>query len=166
MNVVLRRAAEQDAPVLWDMQKRAFAPLLEKYGDYSTNPACESLEKVVSRLRQSYSDYYLIEADGVSVGGVRVVRRREGKCNISPLFILPQWQRRGMAQAAIGLLEKIYPDVQWELNTILEEAGNCRLYEKMGYRKTGETEKVNERMTLVYYRKIIRHETAGKRLCD
>ena len=30
----------------------------------------------------------------------------------------------------------------WELDTILQETGNCYLYEKMGYYQTGKTEKV------------------------
>jgi len=39
------------------------------------------------------------------------------------------------------------------LDTILEEAGNCHLYEKIGYMKTGKTEVINEKMTLVFYEK-------------
>jgi hypothetical protein len=55
------------------------------------------------------------------------------------------------------MLEGMYTGVTWELNTILEETGNCRLYEKLGYRRTGEYERINERMTLVYYRKLSRN---------
>ena len=36
---------------------------------------------------------------------------------------------------------------------ILQEKGNCRLYEKMGYRQAGISQIVNERMTLVLYKK-------------
>ena len=36
------------------------------------------------------------------------------------------------------------------------EPGLVKLYEKLGYRRTGEYEQVNERMTLVYYRKVVR----------
>ncbi len=35
-----------------------------------------------------------------------------------------------------------------------KEAGNCYLYEKMGYQKTEKIEKINDRMTLVFYRKL------------
>lgn len=154
MAVVLRRASEADLPELWDMQVRAFRPLLEKYRNDSTNPACEPLEKVCARFRQPNTDYYVICEDGQPVGGVRVVRREGSRCRIAPLFVVPEHQGRGVAKAAMHLLEELYPSVQWELNTILQETGNCRLYEKMGYRRTGEYEKVNERMTLVYYRKL------------
>ena len=36
---------------------------------------------------------------------------------------------------------------------ILQEPINCHLYEKMGYRQTGKTEVVNERLTLTFYEK-------------
>lgn len=156
MQVTLLRAREQDAPCLWEMQVKAFAPLLEKYQDHSINPACESTEAVLARIRQPHTDYYMICADGVPAGGVRVVRRDGGRCRISPLFVLPEFQRQGIAQSAMRRLEALYPGIDWELNTILQETGNCRLYEKMGYRRTGEYEFVNERMTLVYYRKRCR----------
>lgn len=39
------------------------------------------------------------------------------------------------------------------LDTILQEAGICHLYEKVGYRQTGRIRKVNDCMTLVFYRK-------------
>ena len=35
----------------------------------------------------------------------------------------------------------------------LQEEGNCHLYEKLGYYRTGHTEKINDVMTLVFYRK-------------
>ena len=153
MCVALKCAVESDVPMLWEMQVEAFRPLLEKYQSEVVNPACESVEKVRARFRHPCSDYYVIYVGEVPVGGVRVIRRKGARCQISPLFILPEHQRKGYACAAIRRLEEIYPNMQWELNTILEEKGNCRLYEKMGYRRTGEYERINEQMTLVYYRK-------------
>ena len=54
----------------------------------------------------------------------------------------------------ICLIESIYSDAEkWELDTILQEPGNCYLYEKLGYRKTGESEIINNKMTIVFYEK-------------
>lgn len=62
-------------------------------------------------------------------------------------------------KAFADLLEK-YQDYEtnpgnenWELDTILQEKGNCHLYEKLGYKKTGIIENINERMDIVYYEK-------------
>lgn len=41
----------------------------------------------------------------------------------------------------------------WELDTILQETGNCHLYEKMGYRRTAQCTVINDKMTLVGYEK-------------
>lgn len=35
----------------------------------------------------------------------------------------------------------------------MQEPEKCHLYEKMGYRRTGKTKQINERMTLVFLRK-------------
>ena len=41
----------------------------------------------------------------------------------------------------------------WCLDTILQEKGNLRLYEKMGYVQTGKVEHINEKMDIVFYEK-------------
>ena len=57
-------------------------------------------------------------------------------------------------QQALLKIEKMHSDVErWFLDTILQEAGNCHLYEKIGYKRTGKTEEINENMTLVFYEK-------------
>ena len=50
-------------------------------------------------------------------------------------------------------VEAIHGENDWELDTILQEKGNCYLYEKMRYYQTGKTEEINERLTLVFYKK-------------
>ena len=72
---------------------------------------------------------------------------------ISPIFILKKYRNMGIAQAAIIEAERIHGNDNWELDTILSEKGNCYLYEKMGFKSTGKTEKVNDKMTLVFYQK-------------
>ena len=72
---------------------------------------------------------------------------------ISQIFIMEEYRERGYAQRAIQLAEDIHGTSNWELDTILQEKGNCYLYETMGYRRTGETKVVNERMTLIIYHK-------------
>lgn len=49
-------------------------------------------------------------------------------------FFMPPYRNKGIAQKTILEVERIH---DWELVTILQEAGNCHLYEKMGYHRTG-----------------------------
>ncbi len=121
-----------------------------------TNPANEPIDKVLMRLNQKFIYYYLLQSEGEIVGAIRVVdKQEEGKRKrISPLFILPKYWNRGLAQQAILAVEEIHGNTGWELDTILQEKGNCHLYEKMGYRATGKQEQINEKMTLVFYEKL------------
>ncbi len=153
--LILKRAGLEEAELIWNMQKIAFADLLERYQDVELNPANEPIDKIIMRLNQKFTYYYLLESEGEIVGAIRVVdKKEEGKRKrISPLFILPKYWNQGLAQQAMLAVEEIHGRTDWELDTILQEKGNCYLYEKMGYRATGKTEQVNEKMTLVFYEK-------------
>ncbi|MBO6115557.1 MAG: GNAT family N-acetyltransferase [Ruminococcus sp.] len=150
----LIRVTMDDAEELWEMQVEAFSELLERYQDYDTNPANETIDRVRIRLAQPSTYYYFIMSGGVKVGAIRVIDIHDGsRKRISPIFIMKEHRGHGLAQEAISAVEKIHGSTHWQLDTILQEAGNCHLYEKMGYRRTGKTEVINERMTIVDYEK-------------
>ena len=151
--IYLERVPLEEAERLWRMQQAAFEELLAKYQDMDTNPACETLECVRNKMTQPDSAFYWIKQGDTSVGGIRVVLRENESKRISPLFVLPQYRNRGIAQQAITLAEELYGDKDWALDTILQEPGNCHLYVKMGYRPTGETKEINGKMTLIFYKK-------------
>ena len=155
MAVRLRRVGTENAEFIWQMQVEAFSGLYEKYQDTETSPATETVGKVLQRLEQPSTYYYLIESGNSVVGAIRVVDHGDSSMpkRLSPIFVLEQYRGQGIAQAAIDEAERIHGSTGWQLDTILEEAGNCYLYEKLGYRKTGKTEKINDKMTLVFYRK-------------
>ena len=148
----LIKAGAADAQELWEMQTEAFSELLEKYEDYETNPAAEKLERVLARLTDG-SFYYFICVDGEKVGAIRIVVREDGIKRISPVFISMKSRRKGYAMQAIKLAESLHGEQGWALETILQEDGNCRLYERLGYKRTGRTERINDKMDLVFYEK-------------
>ena len=157
MSISLSRAALQDAPALFQMQKQAFLPLLLKYKDYTTNPAAELLQRTEERLQGKNTDYYFILLDGKQIGGIRVCVFPT-YCRVSPIFILPQYQNNGYARQAMLIAEQKYPNIRrWELETIGEEDHLCRFYEKLGYRRTGTPKKLSY-LTLVTYEKFIESE--------
>lgn len=65
--------------MIWKMQIKSFAQLLDRYQDMETSPANELLEKTISRLEQPFTYFYLILADGCTVGAIRVVDRMNGE---------------------------------------------------------------------------------------
>ncbi|MBS4172816.1 GNAT family N-acetyltransferase [Bacillus sp. FJAT-49736] len=155
MNITLIKATEIDAQAIFDLQVKAFMPLLEKYKDYGTNPANETVERVLSRINDPNGSYYKIIGDEQLVGAIRVHWKvQQTQLWISPIFIDPDFQGKGIAQKTILLMEKMNPEaITWELSTILEEKRNCHVYEKLGFELTGISKKINSLMTLVDYKK-------------
>lgn len=155
--IELKLVTEGEAESLHRLQVEAFMPLYEKYQDDDTSPVRESLKRVTEKIIEENSDFYFIVFRGEKVGGVRV-RWHQGKkvyenVNwISPIFIIPKFQNKGIASTVIEQLFDIYPDtIEWRLDTIKQERGNCHLYEKCGFVRVGEDIVVNEKMTLVDY---------------
>ena len=83
----------------------------------------------------------------------RPTRKDGSRKRLSPLWIMPEYRGKGYAQAAISAAEQIHGSRHWSLDTILQEPGNLHLYEKMGYRRTGQIERINDRMDIVFYEK-------------
>ncbi len=159
--IELKLVTEDEAECLYRLQVEAFMPLYEKYQDDDTSPAKESLERVREKIIEKNSDFYFIIFHGEKIGGVRV-RRHQGKrvyenVNwISPVFVIPEFQNKGIASKVIEQLFALYPNtIEWRLDTIKQEAGNCHLYEKCGFVRAGDGIVVNEKMTLVDYVKIV-----------
>lgn len=139
------------------MQIKAFMPLLEKYQDFETSPANETVDRIVSRMNQPFTDYYLIRYLDFYVGAIRIVKKDNFIYRVSPIFIMPEYQGRGIAQEVFAKIEEMHKDAKmWELDTILQERGNCYLYEKLGYIKSGEFKEINDKMSIVYYEKHLK----------
>ena len=155
MDIKLIAANLEDLNTILQMQKEAFAELYAKYQDTETSPATEEHEDILFRFNQPETTYYFITINGEKVGVIRVVDCKDGvtRKRISPIFIMSEYRNKGYAQQAIKEAERIHGKNHWKLDTILQEKGNCYLYEKLGYHQTGKTEQINKKMTIVYYEK-------------
>ena len=155
MNIKLVPALEDEIEQIWKMQIEAFSDLLEKYRDFDTSPGNEGIEKIKTCFHLPGNTYYFIYADGLLVGVIRIIDHKDGvrKKKISPIFIMKEYRSRGYAHAAILEAERIHGKDGWMLDTILQEEGNCHLYEKLGYKKTGRTKEIKDNMTIVFYEK-------------
>lgn len=140
---------------VYDSQRKAYFPLFIKYNDIDTNPYCESKEVVLAKYTRHDTDGYLFMSENTFVGCVRIVKEGAA-CRVSALAVLPEFRNRGIAQSALRQIESYYPEIKvWRLDTIEQEKGNCRLYEKLGYKRTGAASEIKEGMTLVNYIKEI-----------
>lgn len=150
----VKQISSDYAEIVNDIQKKSFEPLLNKYHDYDINPALESIEKIREKINKDNTTAYIFQLNNKNVGWVRVTELEDKIYKISALCVLPEYQKRGIAQEALKQIENYHPSVQkWVLSTIFQEKGNCHLYEKMGYVRVGELIQINEVMTLVLYEK-------------
>lgn len=154
MGITLVKVTREDLETVWRMQIAAFSELLNRYQDYDLSPGAEPVDKIIARFEMPGSVYYFIETEGVKVGVIRVVDNKDGsRKRISPLWIMAEYRGKGYAQQAITAVEELYGEDNWSLDTILQEEGNCYLYEKMGYHRTGKIEHINDKMDIVFYEK-------------
>lgn len=137
------------------MHRKGFFPTFLKYFD-RINPIFESFKKFSEFY--NYPDLYMfwIMLDGKAVGEIWIQITND-TAKLARLFVLKEFQNRGVAQQAIRIAENLFPsNKRWWLNTIKEEKNNCHLYEKMGYIPLKNEKKINKRMTLIDYEKIIK----------
>jgi len=107
-------------------------------------------------MSQPTTIYLKIAVDDEIIGAVRIRELENKRFRLSPIFILPSMQGKGIAQKVFQLLESKFSTAKiWELDTILQARGHCYLYEKIGYKKTGKEDMINDKMTIVYYEKCI-----------
>jgi len=150
--ISLWKASIEDAGELLELQKEIFMPLYEKYHDHETSPVTQTMERFLTRFERG--EYYKITYEGQLAGSVSVYQKTPGLMRLHIINIRDAYQNKGIAQEVMTRLELMYPEAEaWELGTILSEERNCYLYEKMGYEQHGDLQVINDKMTLVSYRK-------------
>jgi GNAT superfamily N-acetyltransferase len=159
MEIKLEKAIISDAKEIFNIQVESFMPLLKKYEDYKTNPANQTIDDILERINDTdeaeNNIFYKIMVVDNMVGAISVWQRKDTtEFNIGIVFIHPIYQGRGLAQKALTKVEEIFEQAtSWKVNTVLEEKRNCYLYEKLGYIKDGENIKLNDKTTLIFYKK-------------
>ena len=155
MKVNLLKTDLSDAEKLLEIQKTCFTPHLQRYQDFETSPATVSLDRIKWQIENE--NFYKIILNDVWVGSINI--RKLDAIGIYMLHIinvLPEYQGMGIGQLAIKLAEELFPDAKiWCLETLEDMPYNRHVYEKAGYKFTGKTEKINDKLTLVYYQKEI-----------
>lgn len=153
--VHLEIVKESDIAQLHALQVESFMPLYNKYHDEGS-PAIEPMEKLRNKVLLPERQYYFIVKYGIRIGAIGI-EDWSSKANrsvfyISPIFIIPSWQDKGLGYAAMQQALNLHPEAtEWYLTTILQEPRNCHFYEKCGFVRTGGSRVINDMLTLVDY---------------
>lgn len=153
LNVKLMKAVADDTERLLEIQKICFTPHLERYQDYETSPAAASFDHVKWQIEND--NFYKIIYNDLWVGSINIRKLDDlGNYKLHIINVLPQYQGKRIGQAAIELAEAMFCDAKtWSLETLEDMPSNRHVYEKMGYKFTGKTENINDKLTLVFYKK-------------
>ena len=152
----LERAGAEDLETIIAIQRASFKAVYDKYQD-EYDPYLEDRERIKWKLvERPNSYYYFVKEKGENIGFLRVQTNDElTKAWLGTAAILPQYQGKGYGSEGLRLLEEEFPTVrQWDLCTVLQDAGMVAFYEKNGYRQT-HTEPEKEGMDMVYMKKLI-----------
>jgi GNAT superfamily N-acetyltransferase len=154
MNISLKKATASDAEDMLGMQKECFKTHFERYQDVETSPVNEPIEKMLFKINYENGAYFKIMVDDIHAGCVRVYEKSPKLYRIGIIYVLPEFQNKRIGQKALMLAESMYPVAEaWELDCPSDLPINRKCYETAGYKLTGEIEIINDKLTLVYYRK-------------
>ena len=152
----LERAGAEDLETIIAIQRASFKAVYEKYQD-EYDPYLEDRERIKWKLAERpNSYYYFVKEKDEIIGFLRIQTNEElTEAWLGTAAILPPYQGKGCGSKGLSLLEKEFPTItQWDLCTVLQDAGMVAFYEKNGYHQT-HIEPEKEGMDMVYMKKLI-----------
>ena len=129
--IELIRAKPEDAALVHALQLEAFWQLYQLYHDDETSPAKESIERILEKITDPNGEFYIIHLDKRPIGGIRIRhyengRKLENVNWISPLFIIPGFQNKGIAQQVIRMVMDSYPSKRRKTAIYMKNAVSAR----------------------------------------
>lgn len=140
------------------LQRRAFLPLLTKYQDGNFSPANITKDEMKRRIENTQGIYLKVIVDKLTAGGIYayIFNNVAKEMYMSTIYISPAMQGYGLAQESIKHLETICSEIKtWWLEVPEHEDKNIHLYEKFGYEDTGKKIVINDKLTLLIYKKRV-----------
>ena len=133
--VHFQRAVPQDADTLILVQNQSF------YADYVKYGTCPGYGRTKDSMEESISRHFVYKIlwDDLVVGDIIVKDNGEGHYHLGGICVVPQWEGRGIGQAAMKFLSSAFPDARhWTLETPSDKERNHRFYLKSGFHITKE----------------------------
>lgn len=155
MELRIEKAEKSDLELIVQGQKKAFYECYQRYQDHEMSPYNVTLEMMNNILEHDF--LYKIICDENIVGAIYVSENPDQyHMKLHGIFIEPEYQDKGIGQSAIEHIEKLHNEaISWVLETPHDLKRNHHLYEKFGYKRTGEEDYVNENLSIIHYKKDI-----------
>jgi RimJ/RimL family protein N-acetyltransferase len=141
-NIELIRVEMEDAKSLRDSQVKTFKDDNKNKSEGKAMgfpPGCDSIKWNSDRILEN--EVYKITCDGMLVGGFIIFTYGKNKKEIGRVWIEPEYQNKGIGKKAFDILFKtVQSKTEWKLETPDWAVRNHHFYEKVGFKKIGETE--------------------------
>jgi ribosomal protein S18 acetylase RimI-like enzyme len=151
LNVIIERAALEDAKEILDLQKLAYQSEAEIYDDHTIPPLTQTL----GEIRNDFQRQIFLKASmgGKIIGSVRAFLKEE-TCFIGRLIVHPDFQNQGIGIKLMSEVERDLSEARrFELFTGQKSERNIHLYQKLGYH-VFKTEAVTKDLQLLYMEKF------------
>lgn len=146
----IQKAERNNLEQILELQYLAYQSEAKLLNNYSIQPLTQTLDE----LQQEYENGIILKAvneDGSIVGSVRC--RVEGNTVfIGKLIVHPDCQGKGIGSSLLQEVEKLLPNLRYELFTSSKSTKNLQMYERIGYKRFKEV-KVMPELNMIYLEK-------------
>jgi ribosomal protein S18 acetylase RimI-like enzyme len=135
-NLQLRPATINDSEFAYQTKKAAFREYAEHVWGWD-----EDEQRKLHQRRFAVHDFRVIQVAGTDVG-IMAMERKPDCINLHQLFILPEYQERGIGEAVMKLLINESAGAKLPIRLQVLKVNNRALtfYQRLGFKRTGESE--------------------------
>jgi ribosomal protein S18 acetylase RimI-like enzyme len=135
-NLKLRKATADDSEFAYRTKKAAFREYLEKASGWN-----EEEQRKLHQRRFAEHDFRIIQLSGVDVG-ILAMSRQPDRIKLYQMFILPEYQGKGIGGACMKLLIKdaAVAKLPIQLQVLKVNPRAFGFYQRLGFKITGEND--------------------------
>lgn len=154
MNNNIQKAVISDLPDILELQKIAFRPIANLFGDNEIQPMVQTYDELLQEFNYGIILKYV--QDRQIVGSVRAYVDDDNVCHIGKLIVHPAYQSKGIGKALMIEIEKKFITCsKYQLFTGEITPNTLYLYTKLGYKEIART---CDRACMIIMEKLNRDE--------
>jgi len=135
-NLQIRKATAADSEFAYQTKKAAFRGYMEKSSGWN-----EEEQRKLHQGRFAEHDFRIMQLSGVNVG-ILAMSWQPDCIKLHQMFILPEYQGRGIGGACVKLLIKngAISQLPIQLRVLKVNPRHLHSYQRLGFKRTGEND--------------------------
>ncbi|MBE5800888.1 MAG: GNAT family N-acetyltransferase [Clostridiales bacterium] len=148
--MTIKQAQKDDLEKILQLQYLAYQSEAKLFPGIDIPPLKQTLSEVFDEFNKGIILKAVNEQDEI-IGSVRAYQEQQS-VYIGKLMVHPMEQKKGIGTKLLLEIEKLYPNLRYELFTSTKSISNIRLYERLGY-KIFRKETLSEELQFAYLEK-------------